>query len=358
MPEETGNETVRRLRSPLPPAPEEPDPLRRRLALPRPRRLQRRSDAACRTARRSFLCRVEDRRGHSHLCAARSANGIDHWVVDAQPTLLPDPTNYPEEMWGIEDPRITFVEELGKYAVAYTAFGRNGPGVALALTTDFKTFERRGVVMQPEDKDAALLPRRINGSFVLIHRPVTESSANIWVSLSPDLTNWGSHRPLLVARKGAWWDANKIGLSPPPIETPEGWLVLYHGVRNTCAGALYRLGVALFDKERFEHCIARGGSWIFGPEEPYECPRRRRERGVSLRPHDRRRWRHHQHVLRRSRHLDGAGHRQHPTARRLGPEEQRGVATDRAHADESDASPTHRARFRDAPDAPKFSSDL
>ena len=80
-----------------------------------------------------LLCRVEDRRGHSHLCAARSANGIDGWVVDAEPTLLPSPIDHPEELWGIEDPRITFVDELGKYAVAYTAFGRSGPAVALAL---------------------------------------------------------------------------------------------------------------------------------------------------------------------------------------------------------------------------------
>ena len=98
-----------------------------------------------------LLCRVEDRRGHSHLCAARSANGIDGWEIDPQPTLLPSPTDHPEELWGIEDPRITFVEELGKYAIAYTAFGRSGPGVALALTSDFRTFgaaRRRQV--QPE----------------------------------------------------------------------------------------------------------------------------------------------------------------------------------------------------------------
>ena len=125
--------------------------------------------------------------------------------------------------------------------------------------------------MQPDDKDAALLPRRIDGSFALIHRPVTDSGAHIWLSLSPDLTNWGTHRSLLLARKGSWWDANKIGLSPPPIETPEGWLVLYHGVRQTASGSLYRLGVALFERERFERCIARGASWIFGPEMPYEC---------------------------------------------------------------------------------------
>ena len=124
-----------------------------------------------------LLCRVEDRRGHSHLCAARSRNGVDEWTIDAEPTLRPDPEQYPEELWGIEDPRITFVEELGRYVVAYTAYSRGGPGVALALTDDFLRFERLGLVMQPDDKDAALLPRRINGSFALLHRPVTDSGA-------------------------------------------------------------------------------------------------------------------------------------------------------------------------------------
>src|SRR5690349_11147775 len=64
-----------------------------------------------------LLCRVEDRRGHSHLCAARSKNGIDGWVIDPTPTLLASPEQYPEELWGIEDPRITYVEEIQKYAI-------------------------------------------------------------------------------------------------------------------------------------------------------------------------------------------------------------------------------------------------
>ena len=84
-----------------------------------------------------LLCRVEDRRGHSHLCAARSANGVDDWQIDPQPTLLADPEHFPEELWGIEDPRITYVPELDQYAVVYTAYTRDGPGVALALTEDF-----------------------------------------------------------------------------------------------------------------------------------------------------------------------------------------------------------------------------
>src|ERR1051326_785580 len=114
-----------------------------------------------------LLCRVEDRRGHSHLCAARSKDGVTGWQIDPPPTLVPQPDRYPEELWGIEDPRITFVEEIGKYAVAYTAFSAGGPGVALALTEDFRRFDRCGQIMQPDDKDAALLPRRIHGQFAL-----------------------------------------------------------------------------------------------------------------------------------------------------------------------------------------------
>jgi predicted GH43/DUF377 family glycosyl hydrolase len=142
--------------------------------------------------------------------------------------------------------------------------------VALALTKDFHSFERLGVIMQPEDKDAALLPRRINGQWALIHRPVAAPSAHMWISYSSDLRNWGNHKKILEARIGGWWDANKIGLSPPPIETSEGWLMIYHGVKQNGAGVIYRLGLALFDRDDPEHCLKRGDEWVFGPAEPYE----------------------------------------------------------------------------------------
>jgi predicted GH43/DUF377 family glycosyl hydrolase len=217
-----------------------------------------------------LLCRVEDRRGHSHLCAARSRNGVDGWQIDPTPTLFPELEYHSEEVWGVEDPRITFLSELGKYAVVYTAYSLSGPGVALALTDDFVTFERYGVVMPPDDKDAALLPHRINGYWAMIHRPNGPQGANMWISYSPDLRHWGSHKLLLEARRGAWWDANKIGLSPPPIETGEGWLVIYHGVRVTVSGGLYRLGAALFDRDIPEKCLLRSDEWFFGPEARYE----------------------------------------------------------------------------------------
>ncbi|HYV28157.1 MAG TPA: glycosidase [Candidatus Eisenbacteria bacterium] len=217
-----------------------------------------------------LLCRVEDHRGHSHLCAARSQNGVDNWRIDPQPTFTPDTENHPEEVWGIEDPRITFVPELKQYAVAYTSYSRSGPGVSLAMTEDFQNFQRYGVVMPPEDKDAALLPHRIGDYWAMIHRPVTHLGAHIWISYSPDLRHWGSHKIILQARRGSWWDANKIGLSPPPLETERGWLFIYHGVRQTAAGCLYRLGLALFGLQTPEHCLLRSQTWVFGPEELYE----------------------------------------------------------------------------------------
>ena len=217
-----------------------------------------------------LLCRVEDRRGLSHLCAARSDNGVDGWRIDSQPTFPADPDQHPEELWGIEDPRITWVPELQMYGVVYTAYTRDGPGVSLAFTKDFRHFERYGLVMSPEDKDAALLPHRIGGEWAMIHRPVTLPSAHMWISYSPDLRAWGKHKMMLEARLGGWWDARKIGLSPPPLETPRGWLVIYHGVRYTAAGVIYRLGLALFDLLEPERCLRRSDEWVFGPEAPYE----------------------------------------------------------------------------------------
>lgn len=221
-----------------------------------------------------LLLRVEDRRGFSHFTVARSADGFGGWRIDPEPTLLPSPETHPEEIWGIEDPRITYLEEQKRWVVAYTAFSRGGPLVSLAATEDFKTFERLGAVMTPEDKDAALFPERIGGRWALIHRPVPAGAlslgAHMWISFSPDLKHWGDHEILLRARQGGWWDANKIGLSPPPLKTDEGWLILYHGVRTTAAGCLYRLGLALLDLEDPRQVIRRSSEWVFAPRESYE----------------------------------------------------------------------------------------
>ncbi len=218
-----------------------------------------------------LLLRVEDRRGRSHLTVARSVDGATGWRVDEAPSLLPEPDTYPEERWGIEDPRITFLEEEERWIVAYTAYSSAGPLVSLAATEDFESFERLGPVLPPENKDAALFPVRFGGRWALVHRPVTEGfGAHIWLSFSPDLRHWGEHAMLLPAREGGGWDAGKIGLSPPPLRTDRGWLIMYHGVRETASGAIYRVGLALLDLADPRRVVKRASDWVFSPSEPYE----------------------------------------------------------------------------------------
>ncbi len=220
-----------------------------------------------------LLLRVEDRRGLSHLTAARSRNGLSDWRIDPEPTLAPDPDRHPEELWGVEDPRITRLDDLDLWAILYTSYSPAGPLVSLATTMDFRSFDRKGVVMPPEDKDAALFPVQFGGRWAMLHRPVSSFAnvgAHIWISFSPDMKHWGDHQILIPARRGGWWDANKVGLSPPPLRTEKGWLVLYHGVRMTAAGCIYRLGLALLDLEDPRKLTARSDEWIFAPEEPYE----------------------------------------------------------------------------------------
>lgn len=220
-----------------------------------------------------LFVRVEDRRGISHLTVARSVDGYTGWRIDPQPTFQSQPEAYPEEIWGVEDPRLTWLDERRCWAIAYTAYSSAGPLVSLACTPDFRTFTRLGPVMPPEDKDAALFPVRFGQRWAMLHRPSPPAwllGAHIWISFSPDLKHWGDHRILIPARLGGWWDARKVGLSAPPLPTPDGWLILYHGVRTTAAGCLYRLGLALLDLEDPTRVLRRCDDWVFGPREPYE----------------------------------------------------------------------------------------
>jgi len=218
-----------------------------------------------------LLVRVEDLRGISQLHVARSADGVTDWRFDPQPLLRSDVDHDPEETWGCEDARLTWLPEREEWAIAYTAYSRRGPLVSLALSRDFASVQRLGPAMPPENKDAALFPRRFGGRWAMIHRPSPlRGGAHMWLSFSPDLRHWGDHALLLEARDGAWWDAGKIGLGPPPLETEEGWLLLYHGVHSTSDGPIYRLGLALLDPEDPRRVVRRTDEWVFGPLTPYE----------------------------------------------------------------------------------------
>jgi predicted GH43/DUF377 family glycosyl hydrolase len=215
-----------------------------------------------------LLVRVEDLRGFSHLTIASSYDGKTDWEIADTPAMEPD-IDYNEEGWGIEDPRIVWLENLGEYAITYISFSKGGPVVSLALTKDFKIFKRVGILMHPEDKDASIFPKLIKGKYALIHRPIIRGEAHIWISFSPDLKYWGEHHVLIPTRDG-WWDSDRVGLGPPPIETPEGWLIIYHGVRVTASGSLYRVGLALLDLNEPWKLIARSMESVFSPKENYE----------------------------------------------------------------------------------------
>jgi predicted GH43/DUF377 family glycosyl hydrolase len=218
-----------------------------------------------------LLVRVEDMRGISHLQVARSADGVGDWRFDPAPLLAAQPELYPEELWGCEDPRLTWHPELGRWSIAYTAYSRRGPLVSLAMTDDFTSVQRLGPIMPPEDKDAALFPRRFGNRWAMLHRPSPlRGNANIWISYSPDMRHWGDHGLLLEARDGGWWDAGKIGLGPPPLETAHGWLICYHGVHATSAGPIYRVGLALLDLDDPTVVLHRTDEWVMGPAAPYE----------------------------------------------------------------------------------------
>lgn len=215
-----------------------------------------------------LLNRVESLTGFSHFTVARSKDGLTDWVIDGHPTMEPDLHSLEKE-WGLEDPRIVWLEEQKQFAITYVSLSEGGPVVSLAITRNFRTFARLGGLLPPEDKDACLFPRRFNGRFALIHRPIVRGEALIWISLSPDLKHWGDHRVLLRTRH-AYWDGARVGLACQPIEIPEGWLLFYHGVRVTTASQIYRIGVALLDKNQPWHVLRRSPEWILGPRESYE----------------------------------------------------------------------------------------
>lgn len=215
-----------------------------------------------------LLVRVEDLRGFSHFTIAKSNDGENNWRISPSPALLPLEESM-EEQWGIEDPRIVWLKDHKEYAITYVSFSRGGPLVSLATTKDFVNFKRFGALVPPEDKDASLFPRLIGNRYVLIHRPIIRGEAHIWISFSPDLIHWGEHQILISPRSG-WWDNSRVGLGPPPIETEDGWLIIYHGVRDTASGKLYRVGMALLDLDDPTKVLNRTDGWVFAPKESYE----------------------------------------------------------------------------------------
>jgi len=217
-----------------------------------------------------LLLRIEDRQGISQIRVARSDNGIDGWRFADRALLEPDLPEFPFEEYGCEDPRVTQVGPR-EWIIAYTAYSRYGPAVALATTSDFESVDRLGVVMAPTNKDATIFPRAFDGMNLLLHRPVTAGYEHIWYSSAKDsYRNWVEPGVLLEERGGPWWDGLRIGVGAPPLLTEEGWLLIYHGVKDMAGHGVYRLGLALLDRDNPRKVLVRASRWVFAPEADFE----------------------------------------------------------------------------------------
>jgi predicted GH43/DUF377 family glycosyl hydrolase len=193
----------------------------------------------------------------SHLGYAESPDGV-HFIRMAEPVFSPgDPT----EVNGVEDPRLTVLD--GRIQMLYTAWSPEAIQVGRASTTDFMRWERHGIVFPgPDNKDAALFPRKVGGRYMAFHRV----PPSMWVAYSDDLQTWGEYREIMQPREGCYDDL-KLGAGGPPIETELGWLVIYHGVDTNL---VYRLGVALLDRDDPTKVLNRPRTPILEPVEPWE----------------------------------------------------------------------------------------
>jgi predicted GH43/DUF377 family glycosyl hydrolase len=193
----------------------------------------------------------------SHLGYAESVDGV-HFDRLPEPVFSPVEST---EVNGVEDPRLTVLD--GRIQMLYTAWSPEAIQVGRASTTDFRAWQRHGIAFPgPDNKDAALFPRKVNGRYVAFHR----IPPSMWIAWSDDLETWTDYGEIMAPREGCYDDL-KLGAGGPPIETDQGWLVIYHGVDKDL---VYRLGVALLDKDDPATVLNRPKEPILEPVEPWE----------------------------------------------------------------------------------------
>ncbi len=179
----------------------------------------------------------------------------------------------PLEEFGVEDPRITPLDE--RFYMTYVGASRHGVATLLASTADFRTFTRHGVIFGPDNKDVVIFPEQIAGQYVALHRPSGSAGfarPEMWLARSPDLIHWGQHQHLLGV--GTTWDSGRIGAGPPPLRIAEGWLVIYHGNRRPQkpgdVGA-YSAGALLLAHDDPSRILRRSTRPLLTPEADFEC---------------------------------------------------------------------------------------
>ena len=214
------------------------------------------------------IFRVDEINLRYTLHVGKSPDGI-HWQIDPRPAKIisrdPDVTVSAHSY----DPRVTKIAET--YYVTWCNAAAQGPCIGLAATKDFKTFRQMENPLPPANRNCVLFPRKIHGKYAMLHRPSDRDHTpfgDIFYATSPDLTHWGAHRFVFGPRGG--WQSTKVGPGPVPIETGEGWLLIYHGVWASCNGYLYYAGGALLDLDKPWKVRYRTKDYLLAPSELYE----------------------------------------------------------------------------------------
>lgn len=212
--------------------------------------------------------RADHRDGIPMIHIGKSEDGL-HWRIENEEINWVDESGKPWNPNYAYDPRLVEIENK-YYMIWCTDFG--GAALGMGVTEDFRTFTRLENPFLPFNRNGVLFPRRVNGKYLLLSRPSDGGHTpfgDIFLSESPDLIYWGRHRRVMT-KGGGWWQNIKIGAGPAPIETSEGWLMLYHGVTNTCNGFVYSFGAALLDLGEPCRVLCRSRDYLLTPQAPYE----------------------------------------------------------------------------------------
>ena len=213
--------------------------------------------------------RADHKNGYPGLHLGTSKNAID-WDIDDDMIKFQKENGSPADpIVYAYDPRLVKIED--SYYITWCNYFY-GPTIGIARTKDFKTFTQLENAFLPFNRNGVLFPRKIQDEYVLLNRPSDNGHTpfgDIYLSHSKDLTYWGKHRRVM-ATTHYWWKNVKLGPGPIPIETTEGWLMIYHGVCQSCSGFIYSIGGAILDIDEPYKVIADCENYLLTPEAPYE----------------------------------------------------------------------------------------
>jgi beta-1,4-mannooligosaccharide/beta-1,4-mannosyl-N-acetylglucosamine phosphorylase len=216
--------------------------------------------------------RVDDTTRAMNIHVGHSPDGVA-WRLSPEPIAFTPADGRVAEVQGrfehAYDPRVTWLED--RFYVTWCN-GYHGPTIGVGYTHDFETFHQLDNAFLPFNRNGVLFPRRIGGAYAMLSRPSDNGHTpfgDIFYSESPDLTHWGRHRHVMAPIPWTW-QSTKVGAGPTPIETPEGWLLIYHGVLTSCNGFVYSMGAALLDLEQPWKVVARSRDYLLSPQVPYE----------------------------------------------------------------------------------------